>query len=104
MASTGDDASPPPDAARLIELSDERDQWARLARDWMRSAYRDGYQDGHDTGYRTGWEQAVREWKITAAGMTHLGGPTYAEQDKRRYPPGGRQSWLISVSDREGAA
>ena len=40
MASTGDDASPPPDAARLLELSDERDQWERLALNWMRSAWR----------------------------------------------------------------
>ena len=61
-------------------------------------------QDGHDAGYRAGYEQAVREWKITAAGMTHLGGPTYAEQDKRRYPPDGRQSWIARTSDCEGAA
>ena len=47
------------------------------------------------SGYRTGYELAVREWKITAAGMTHLGGPTYAELDRRRYPPGGRLSWII---------
>ena len=82
-------------ALLLFDLSDERDQWERLALDWARSAYRSGYQDGHDIGYRTGYERAVTQWKITAAGMTHLGGPTFAEQDRRRYPPGGRLSWII---------
>ena len=82
--------------AAWVRLSDERDQWVRFAKSWARSAYRDGYQAGHDAGYRTGYELAVREWKITAAGMTHLGGPAYAEQDRRRYPPGGRLSWIIS--------
>jgi hypothetical protein len=79
----------------LLDLSDERDLLLRLGLDWARSAYRRGYQVGHDTGYRTGYELAVREWKITAGGMTHLGGPTYAELDRRRYPPGGRLSWII---------
>ena len=89
-------------AVDLLDLSDERDQWVRLALAWARSAYRRGYQVGHDTGYRTGYELAVREWKITAAGMTHLGGPTYAEQDRRRYPPGGRLSWIIPRPGEDG--
>lgn len=83
-------------AVELRDLSDERDLWERLALDWARSAYRRGYQAGHDRGYRTGYELAVREWKITAAGMTHLGGPTFAELDRRRYPPNGRKSWIIA--------
>ncbi len=87
--------------ARVVALSDERDTWLRLALAWARSAYRSGYQDGHDTGYRIGYELAVREWKITAAGMTDLGGPTFAELDRRRYPPGGRLTWIIP---RDGAA
>ena len=82
-------------AVDLLDLSDERDEWLRLALDWARSAYRNGYQVGHDTGYRIGYALAVREWKITAGGMTHLGGRTYAELDRRRYPPGGRLSWII---------
>ena len=81
--------------AELLDLSGERDQWERLALAWARSAYRRGYEVGRAAGYRTGYELAVREWKITAAGMTHLGGPTYAELDRRRYPPGGRLSWII---------
>jgi hypothetical protein len=80
---------------QLLALSDERDQWVRLALAWARSAYRSGYHAGHRNGYRTGYELAVRQWKITAAGMTHLGGPTFAEMDRKRYPPGGRLSWLI---------
>lgn len=78
-------------AGLLLALSGERDAWERLALDWARSAWRNGYQAGHHAGY----ELAVREWKITAAGMTHLGGPSYAELDRRRYPPGGRLSWII---------
>ena len=83
--------SPP----ELLDLSRERDQWLRLALAWARSEYRRGYQHGHDTGYRTGYELAVTEWKITAAGMTHLGGPTFAELDRKRYPPSGRASWFL---------
>ena len=84
-----------------LALSGERDTWERLALDWARSAYRRGYADGHDTGYRAGYELAVTEWKITAAGMTDLGGRPFAELDRRRYPPGGRQTWIIP---RDGAA
>lgn len=82
-------------AELLLALSDERDQWERLALDWARSAYRRGYADGHDAGYRAGYELAVLEWKITAAGLAGLGGRTFAELDRRRYPPDGRQSWII---------
>ena len=79
----------------VFDLSDERDRWLRLALDWARSAYRSGYRVGHARGYRTGYELAVTEWKITAAGMTHLGGLPFAELDRRRYPPDGRLSWII---------
>ena len=91
MAST-DSNPPPPDPSRLLELSAERDQWQRLAQ----AMWRDGYTAGRADAYRQGYEQAVREWKITAAGLTHLGGPPWEELDKRRYPPGGRQSWITS--------
>lgn len=83
------------EAPSLLDLSNERDLWVRLAVDWARSAFRRGYRAGRDAGYRVGYERAVAQWKITAAGMTHLGGPTYAEADRRRYPPGGRLSWII---------
>ena len=80
-------------AGLLIALSDERDRWVRLALDWARSAYRSGYQAGHDAGYRTGYSTAVDDWKVVAEVTV---GRTFAELDRRRYPPGGRQSWIIS--------
>ena len=36
--------------AGLLALSDERDQWERVALDWARSAWRCGYQAGRDAG------------------------------------------------------
>ena len=47
-------------AVDLLDLSDERDRWLRLALDWARSAYRSGYQHGHrsDTGPATSWPSA----------------------------------------------
>ena len=78
----------------VLDLSDERDRWERLALDWARSAYRNGYRAGHHAGYRTGFEAAVLQWKVTA-GMTHLGGRPFAELDRLRYPPHGRRSWII---------
>jgi hypothetical protein len=83
------------EVAELLDRSNERDTWQRFAEAWARWAARTAYRAGHAAGYRRGYEQAVTEWKITAAGMTHLGGPSYAEQDRRRYPPGGRLSWII---------
>jgi hypothetical protein len=80
--------------AGLLALSDERDQWVRLALAWARSAYRSGYQCGHDAGYRTGYELAVREWKVVAGVAS--GGRPFAELDRLRYPPGGRMGWIIS--------
>lgn len=79
----------------VLDLSGERDLHLALRLAAWRDGYRIGYQDGHARGYRTGYETAVMEWKIVGGGMTHLGGPTYAELDRRRYPPGGRLSWLI---------
>ena len=78
-------------------LSGERDRWHALALSYFADGYRAGFEAGRDAGD----VQAVREWKITAGGMTHLGGPSYAEQDRRRYPPDGRLSWIIP---RDGAA
>lgn len=85
---------PPRLVAQLLALSGERDQWERLAVAWARSSYRRGYQNGYDAGYRAGFEEAVLDWKITAAGLTGLGGPSYAELDRRRYPPDGRLAQL----------
>ena len=87
--------------ARVIALSDERDTWLRLALAWARSAYRSGYRRGHDTGLPDRYELAVLQWKITAAGMTHLGpGRPFAELDRRRVPAG----WPAFVGSSPGPA
>jgi flagellar biosynthesis/type III secretory pathway protein FliH len=83
--------------AELLELSDLLDAGLRLRLD----AYREGYAEGLKAGYERGYAQAVADWKVTAAGMTWLGGPAYAELDRRRYPPDGRLSWIIP---RQGGA
>lgn len=46
-------------------------------------------------GYQAGYLQAVTDWKVTArdTGWTSAH-ESYAELDRKRYPPGGRISWL----------
>jgi hypothetical protein len=83
--------------AELLDLSDERDQWVRLALDWAGWAYRSGYQAGHGAGYRRGYSMAVDDWKVCVGLVS--GGRPFAELDRLRYPPGGRQSWIIPRSD-----
>ncbi len=73
----------------LLALSGERDQWER----WVRATWHDGHRAGYAAGYDHGYAQAVTAWKVTAG--TISGGPSFAEMDRRRYPPGGRQSWII---------
>jgi flagellar biosynthesis/type III secretory pathway protein FliH len=81
--------------ALALEQSGALDQAlaARLT-EWA-DGYRAGFEAGREVGYRAGFEQAVTDWKITAADMPWLGGQTYAELDKLRYPPSGRLSWII---------
>lgn len=73
----------------VLDLSDERDLWMRR----VSQAWRDGWLAGMAAGYRAGFSQAVTEWKVTAGGMTHLGGESFAEVECRRYGPGGRASF-----------
>ena len=77
----------------LLDLSDERDQWERLALDWARSAYRSGYQDGlragRVDGYRMGYAAASADWRLAAGPAPRAG--SHAELDRLRYPPGGRE-------------
>jgi hypothetical protein len=79
--------------AALLGLSDERDQWQRVGLARERAAWRRGWRDGYGAGYRAGYELAVRAWKVTAGVVS--GGPSHAELDRRRYPPGGRESWIV---------
>ena len=65
--------------ARVIALSDERDLWLRRVLD----AWREGYQAALDDAVVA---SLLRIWPAPG----HV-----PEIDKRRYPPGGRQSWII---------
>jgi hypothetical protein len=82
----------------LLDRSAERDKSlrARLA------ARREGYLRGHEDGYKVGYAQAVTDWKVTAG--VRGGGPAFAELDRRRYPPSGRQSWIIQRTPGDDAA
>jgi hypothetical protein len=73
-----------------VVLADGRIAEVELRRQLCTEAYKRGLA----AGYRTGYIQAVTDWKVTAGDMS-LGGPTFAELDRRRYPPGGRVSWLL---------
>ena len=81
--------------AALRDRSDERDQQLRLRLAW----WAEGYGRGFEAGAEVGAGQAIRAWKITAAdtGWSDVAkhGQTYAEMDRRRYPPNGRLSWII---------
>ena len=76
----------------LRVLSTERDQWVRVAGARERSACERGYRVGHGAGYRAGYGRAVLDWKVVAEVAS---GPSYTELDRRRYPPGGRRSWIV---------
>jgi hypothetical protein len=75
--------------AGLLELSDERDAWLRR----VYAAWRDGYQTGHAAGYDRGFERGARlleaEWPAVVAGLAD--GLPFAELERRRWGPGGRE-------------
>lgn len=95
--------------ARLARAEHERDQLraalldASVAADRASAArlgyWTDGYRAGFEAGRQVGYGQAVHEWKITARNVgwydVSQHGPAWAELDRRRYPPGGRLSWII---------
>jgi hypothetical protein len=65
-------------------------------------AWREGYAAGYDRGAADGRAQAEAcdeaWWRDLAARVARAGRP-YSEMDRRRYPPGGRLSW---IRDRPG--
>ena len=101
-------------AARRVEVEQQRDQLRRVvleqsdALDRSREArlamWPDGYRAGFTAGDETGSARTAREWHVTLSntGTYDIGqhGPTWAELDRRRYPPHGRLGWLL---DRVGA-
>ena len=76
-------------AQAVLDLSDERDLWMRR----IAQAWQEGFAAGRAAGYLAGYAQAVADWKVTAAGMTQLGGESFAETERRRYGPGGRKTF-----------
>jgi hypothetical protein len=77
-------------AERLIAYSDDQDAWLHRLHD----AWEVGRRQGHADGYAAGYAQAVTDWKVTVKGLVSAL-PPYAELERRRYGPGGRQSWLL---------
>lgn len=77
-------------AAELIGTQHERDHAAE------RRGFNRGYDLGRRDGWRAGYAKARQEeddaWAAAARRVTH--GPSYDEMDRRRYPPGGRLSWI----------
>jgi hypothetical protein len=72
--------------AELLELSDERDQWAERLGD----EYRLGYAIGVEEGRRLEAAERDRAWNAVARPIAR-GGITHAELERRRYGPGGRE-------------
>ena len=71
--------SVPPGAVRLLALSDERDAWLRR----VLAAWREGYQ-------------AALGDAVVASLLRIWPEPGHVpEIEKRRYPPDGRESWII---------
>ena len=86
----------PPDAAALLELSDERDLWLRRLLAAGRAAYQRGHLDGYAGGYAAGRTDADDEWMdvlepARAASRLAARMPTHAELERRRWGPGGRE-------------
>ena len=75
--------------AELIAYSDTQDTWLQRLHD----AWEIGRRQGHADGYAAGYAQAVTDWKVTVKDLTSTV-PSYAELDRRRYPPDGRLAWL----------
>jgi hypothetical protein len=70
-----------PDIAEVIALSDERDLWQHVALARERAAYGRGWADCLD-------------WLADLIGGRVL--PAHpSEIEKLRYPPDGRESWLL---------
>ncbi len=57
-------------------------------------AWREGWLAGHEVGYRGGYAQAekdmARRWREIARPVAR-GGPSFAELERRRWGPGGRE-------------
>lgn len=73
------------DVPALLALSDERDLWMARLLAAERAAYRLGYYDGFRDGGEELWARR------RAAPPIVIAGPTFAELERRRWGPGGRE-------------
>ena len=80
----------PGDIARFIALSDERDQFERVCLARERAAYLHGQAAGIEIGRRLEAAERHAGW-VRIASPIARGGPAYAELERRRYGPGGRE-------------
>ena len=91
-------SAPDHEQQRLLELSDERDMWLRQVLASERAAYQRGRAAGIDNGRAAAEREHAEAWKAAARQIAR-GGPTHDELDRLRYPPGGRESWILPDPD-----
>ena len=80
--------------ACLLDLSDERDQALRARLNAWRAGFEAGRRAGFNRGYAASEAELEQRWaQIIRPAMR---GRSYAEMDRRRYPPDGRAGWLLT--------
>lgn len=78
------------DNLRVLALSDEREQWHKLALDYWRQGHRIGYGHGWKDGYEAAAADLEASYHEMALRVTRSG-PDFAELERRRWGPGGRE-------------
>lgn len=73
---------------QVFALSDERDQWQKLALDLARDSYLDGYRDGRAD--QAAGDDAAWAAKVPPRPRDES---TFAELELLRWGPGGRESF-----------
>ena len=91
-------SAPDDEQRRLLELSDERDMWLRQVLAAERAAYQRGRAAGMDNGRAAADREHAEAWKAAASPIAR-GGPAHAQLDRLRYPPDGRESWILPDPD-----
>jgi hypothetical protein len=77
-------------SAGLLALSDERDLHRRLMLDYWRRGYRLGWEHGWKAGHDAADAEQAASWR-EVAGPIARSGPSFAELERRRWGPGGRE-------------
>lgn len=84
--------------ADLLSYSDQVDRWLERLKHAWKEGYLRGLEDGMVAGRRQAGDEMAQAWH-SAAQQAAAGRPTYAELDRKRYPPAGRRSWLRPGDD-----